>query len=162
MTRIAAIALTLLAASTVACSDDPVSAEESPLAGLTYSDEGDSVSVFTPQPGGIRGTVVGPATASAGSDTVDHYPRLSGVVVTVYPFAGDIITTDVNREFGLGAATATATTDAEGRFAFPDLSPSYYVITFRPAATSAYQGVWVSAPTTSSPSYGWWIVLPRK
>jgi hypothetical protein len=162
------IVLAILAGFAVACSDDPVSSDDSPLAGLTERTGNDSVGnpipgeptePTTPTPGFFRGTVLGQAEAPGGGvDTLETAPRVSGVVVTAYPLLGGS-----SPDYDLGDAAATVTTGADGKFSLPELPGGDYVVTFAPPSSSTYRGIWVTAYIfEQSGEHPWWVVLPKK
>lgn len=163
--RPGSIALVLMAATLVACSDDPTGTGNSPLAGLSQREGADSVGnplppePTTPTPGSFHGTVLGPSEPGAGNDSLATAPRVSGVVVTAYPVTGGTPGSPT-----LGAAEATVTTGADGKFQLPTLAGGEYVVTFNPPASSIYGGVWVSQAFTSAQSndWPWWVVLWKK
>ena len=160
--RTFAIILALTSGLAVACSDDPVETEDSPLAGLAQRDGRDSVGNPLPAPplspiaGGFHGTVLAPSTGITG-DTLANAPRISGVVVKAFKVIGG---TQADPE--VGAVEQTVTTSADGKFAL-NLSGGEYVVTFTPPANSIYGGVWVTGSTSAtSNDWPWWVILWKK
>lgn len=156
------VALVLVTGMAIACSDDSTGPDDDPLAGLAQRDGLDSLGNPLPPPpttpvaGGFRGTVLGPSNGSGG-DTLATAPRVSGVVVRAHKVTGG---TQADPE--LAAAEQTVTTGADGKFSLT-LSGGNYVVTFTPPASSAYNGVWVTASTSAtSDDYPWWVILPNK
>ena len=157
------LALALVSALTVACSDSPTETENSPLAGLAQRDGKDSVGnplpppPTNPTPGSFHGTVLGPSAPGSVGDTLATAPRISGVVVTAFPITGG-----TQADPDLGPAEKTATTGADGKFALT-LAGGDYVVTFTPPASSIYGGVWVTAATSAtSNDHPWWVILWKK
>ena len=160
--RLALSSLVVGAAAMIgACSDSPTSvADPSPLAGLTKAARNDTAP--TPPttteplaPGSFHGTIYGYAP---GPDTLKNSERLSGVKVTAYPRLRS--TTDT---LGVGAATASATTNANGDFQLPTMPGGEYVITFNPPTGSKYRGGWtVATAFAESNAHAWWIMLAMK
>ena len=156
----------LLTGVTVACSDDdnPTEPTASPLSGLAREDTRDSVGnppppppVGTPTPGSVHGTVLGPSEPGAGNDSLETAPRVVGATVTAYPVESMGVEPD------LGPAAASVVTDANGKFALPELPGGEYVVTFNPPANSPYGGVWVTTVIHSgSNEHPWWVVLWKK
>lgn len=145
-----------------ACSsDDTTGPTTSPLAGLAQAAAHDSMNAPAPSgaaaSGFFRGTVLGPSTPGQGGDTLATAPRVSGAVVTAYLMISGGSNPD------LGAAAATVTTGADGKFVLPTLAGGTYVVTITPPSSSIYSGVWVTATTSAtSDDNGWWVVLPKK
>jgi hypothetical protein len=165
MIRIArpTLALAAIAAFALACSDDPTGTDNSPLAGLTQREGGDSVGnplppePTNPTPGSFHGTVLGQAEPGS-VDTLANAPRISGVVVKAFPVTGGTQAMPT-----LGPVEATVTTGADGKFQLPELSGGEYVVTFTPPSSSIYGGVWVTAFTSAqSNDHPWWVVLWKK
>jgi len=155
---------TFAAGLSVACSDSPTESEDSPLAGLSQRDAADSVGnplpppPANPTPGSFHGTVLGPSQPGSGNDSLATAPRVAGAVVIAYPVTGG---TEANPT--LGAAAATVTTGADGKFQLPTLAGGTYVVTFTPPANSIYGGVWVTAATSAnSNDHPWWVILWKK
>ena len=168
MTRFRGPVLALAAALTaglfVACSDSPTETGNSPLTGLAQRDGKDSVGnplpppPVTPVPGSFHGTVLGPSQPGSGGDTLATAPRIGGVVATAYPVTGG-----TQEHPTLGAAAATVTTSADGKFQLPTLPGGTYVVTFNPPASSIYGGVWVTAAiSATSNDWPWWVILWKK
>jgi hypothetical protein len=166
MTRLtrSGFALALVAGFAIACSDDPVSTDTSPLDGLTQRAGADSLGnpvpgePTAPAPGIFRGTVLGPAQPGEGVDTLETAPRVADVVVTAYPVTGGSAP-----DYELGDAVATVNTGADGKFTLPELAGGLYVVTFEPPASSPYNGVWVTAYTSAqSGDHPWWVVLSEQ
>ncbi|MBC8088498.1 MAG: prealbumin-like fold domain-containing protein [Phycisphaerae bacterium] len=155
----------LLGGISAACSSDkttgPDQQQSSPLAGLSATARNDTVT--TPSStntgtGYFRGTVMGPSPVGATGDTLGNAPRVSGVVVTIYPRLAD-----VNGQLTVGALAGTATTNAQGLFQLPELPAGEYVVRFLPPETSAYKGTYSTGSLRSNSStYPWWVVLPKK
>ena len=92
------------------------------------------------------GRALAPTVETALSESIRRNPR--EIATAIFPV--------------LGPAIATMVTDADGDFETPVLTGGAYVVTFTPAESSGYNGVWVSAVAHSgSHEYPWWIVLPQ-
>jgi hypothetical protein len=158
------IVLALVAGFALACDDDPVSSNPSPLEGLSQRTGSDSLGnpppgePTAPTPGMFRGTVLGPAEGGTGVDTLETAPRVANVVVTAFPVTGG-----ESPDYELDEAAATVTTGADGKFTLPTLPGGLYVVTFAPPASSPYGGVWVTAHISEqSGEHPWWVVLWEK
>jgi hypothetical protein len=157
------LTVSLTSGFAVACSDGPTETDDSPLAGLSQRDGGDSVGnplpppPTNPTPGSFHGTVLGPSEPGTGGDTLATAPRVSGVVVTAYPVTGGS-----QADPDLGQAEKSVTTGADGKFALT-LSGGNYVVTFNPPSSGIYGGVWVTASTSAtSNDHPWWVILWKK
>lgn len=160
--RSLAIAL-LIGASTLACAESTGPDANDVLAGLVAAAPQDSAGGSVTPPTGtggsgyFRGYVRGPNAPGTGGDTLATSPRIAGVVVRAYPIVGG---TSSGPE--LGALAGEVTTNAQGAFTFPTIPAGEYVVTFRPPASSGYQGIWVYGPIHStSHEFPWWVTLPR-
>ena len=134
----------------------------SPLAGLNESAARDSSGSFppigSPQPGDLRGTVVGPAPVGSGSDTLAASPRVAGVEVTVYQ-----ILEDSGPVPQVGPPIANTITGIDGKFALQGLPGGSIVVAFEPPSAGPYAGTWSSwVIHAGSGDYPWWVVLPTK
>jgi hypothetical protein len=161
--RTAIATLAFLAAMAVACSDKAVTGPDSSVtAGLTR-DLGNDTATTTPAnagPGYFHGTVLGSAPEIAGADSLALFPKLAGVVVTIYPLiatAGDSM-----NPANHGPAAGLVVTDVAGQFQLPTLAAGNYLVTFVPPSTSGYHGVYAFGPLRSnSKDYPWWVVLSK-
>jgi hypothetical protein len=154
----------LLAAIAVGCSDTGVTNPNGPItAGLSKIPGNDSGTAKTggsinDGPGYFHGTVLGTAPEIAGNDSLALFPKLGGVVVTIYPLVSATADT-----LNHGPAAGSVVTDAAGQFQLPTLPAGDYVITFVPPSSSAYRGVYAFGPLRSnSKDYPWWVVLAKK
>lgn len=160
-TRFCAVALLGLV---VACGEESTGTEQQPslLAGLSQSTARDSGGTTIPNngtegPGSVRGTVIGPSNGSGG-DTLTTSPRVAGARIAAFAITGG---TQANPT--LGPEVTSATTGADGKFTTASIPGGNYVFTITPPAGSAYQGVWVTTHINSSSStWQWWVVLPKK
>jgi len=142
-----------------ACNDG-TSPITSPLSGLSRVATTDTGTSTPPPPpvgtGSFHGVVRGYQAGVV--DTLSTTVLLEGVRVTAYvrqPTASDSI--------GVGAQAASVLTDASGVFQLPDLAAGDYVVTFTPAAGSAYAGGWtVATASATSNQSPWWIMLQKK
>jgi len=159
------LAASLLAALAVACTESTEPNQTvDVLAGLTETAPQDSAGApMTPPPGGagagyFRGYVRGPNAPGTDGDTLATSPRIGGVVVHAYPITGY----SAGGTPLLGTLAGEVTTNAQGEFTFPTIPGGEYVVTFRPPAGSAYQGMWVTGPIhPTSHTHPWWVTLPR-
>lgn len=160
------LTLALATGVLVACSSDsPTGTTDTPLAGLSAREGNDSIGnplppqPANPTPGSFHGTVLGQSESGATGDTLATAARVADVVVTAYPVTGGTVANPT-----LGAAEASVTTGADGKFQLPELAGGEYVVTFNPPASSIYGGVWVSQAFTSAQSNDlpWWVVLWKK
>ena len=158
-----AVLLAFTSGLAIACSDDPTSPANDPLAGLSQRAGNDSAGNPLPPPpatpvaGGFHGTVLGPSTPGSSGDTLATAPRIAGVVVRAYKVTGG-----TQAEPELGPVEQTVTTGVDGKFALT-LSGGNYVVTFTPPENSMYGGVWVTASTSAtSNQWPWWVILWRK
>jgi hypothetical protein len=157
------LTFSLLAGLFTACSDDPTEpVDDSPLAGLAQREGKDSTGnplpppPTNPTPGSFHGTVLGPSVPGT-VDTLATAPRIADVVVKAFKITGG---TQADPE--LGPVEQTVTTGADGKFSLT-LSGGDYVVTFTPAESSSYGGVWVTAATSAtSNDYPWWVILWKK
>ena len=162
---VAIAAAMLLSGMSTACSSDPVAGpdqqQSSPLAGLSAGARNDTVTTPAANSSGsgyFRGTVMGPSPVGATGDTLGTAPRISGVVVSIYPRLAD-----VNGQVTPGVLAGSATTDAQGLFQLPTLPAGEYVVTFVPPTSGAYKGTYsIGSLRSNSSTYPWWVVLPKK
>jgi hypothetical protein len=155
------LAAVLVTVAAAACSDDPISNDLSPIAGLQESAVRDSTGSAPPPdpgtgPGIVRGTVLGESEPGAGNDSLETAPRIAGVRVTAYPVIG----TQTGGGPELGPEAASTTTGADGKFELPPLAGGEYAVVFDPPATSGYRGQWAHGPVgPQSADFPWWVVL---
>ncbi len=161
--RGAPLALVLLSALVVACSDQgsPITQPSaSALAGLSLVSRNDSTpgsSAALTGPGYFRGTVFAPATVHTGNDSLASSLRISGVTVTIY---SNVSTTGGST---IGAKQGSVVTDAAGYFMLPTLPAGQYIVTFVPPAGSIYQGSYAFGPLNSdSANWPWYVTLSKK
>jgi hypothetical protein len=155
------IALVAAAVVAAACATDGPTAPGGTLAGLNQTTTNNGTAPGdtnppAPGPGYFRGTVIGQSAPGAGNDSLATAPRIAGVRVTIYDM--------VRSETGVRTDTerGSVVTDASGQFTLPTLPGGDYIVTFVPAAGSAYHGVYAFGPLNQNSSlYPWWITLPK-
>lgn len=153
----AGLAIAAVAVTAIACANDPILPEPSPLTGLTHITSNDTGTTppdsVAPGPGFFRGTVRG---TQPGPDSIGA--PLSNVRVTAYPRVQS--STDT---LGVGPTAGSVLTNASGVFQLPTLPGGQYIVTFNPPDGSTYRGVWTTA--FAHPHSGdspWFIFLAAK
>ena len=138
----------VLSATLAACSGDPIQPGVDPLLDLDAGEALDVSDKLT-APSSGTGTLVfhgyvltfPPAGNSVSSDSLNQWPRVANVAITVYELAGR----DASQRPIAGKSLGSITTDATGYFRFTSpLADGEYVLASVPPAGSGLKGTYWS------------------